>query len=708
MDVDLDSVIDSIFNSNAETPQLLLKSWLDQFYASSKTRGISSSQLIKMIMFVCNSPTLAMTTRLYITEKCLFPNEYITKEVIDVVIRQLGTATAISDSKFQVPEKIQVSLCKWFVHVFFLVSGIDGSTDLSRNGSIWLHLWQFDFLQHWITYIILWSTTSPKDVKRWKVILLGRVGSKPNYQDSQACATLILKRFESITGKSELLGRTITNLRCNRRRLKSLQDFKYDEEFIARLRIILLNHPLSNFSDDVLDELLASSLEQLKCNDVTSSVQNLPFMQEEGSPLLPTLSLAKLASQWDTIVEPLNVEPFLGGTKKAPCHFYLLSLSGQHRFWSIARKWVNMKLGLVFRKAEKKNHNKNDLFIIREVIRACEIYDSLFLFTLNEFFNADCLTANPSGFLLLFTQLFSLPVSKLDHQVFSKNAMLVMAASFLDQSLNRLVFPSVVIATLRVTRNQLNNESDDWVAPTFELIRSAHEMLVSTFSNAIESRLTVIALMNSLKNLLTLPQMCSRKVDLKSIIAPPEIIRRQLISDDPLLLDACCHYLTCTRNFLLDKSLTNTYVKFQNDYILDLTNYLWRNKIVESKKFLGVPSEFLRAVIDNLYLPGATAKTRNIFSITGVPALSYASVASLRRLETAQDVSVRLLGPLTEENLKAYMKSAQSDKWMKNVSGLKELKIEILRFFNDVGPYNHVATFLFTYLKSLSQYSSVM
>ncbi|QLL33244.1 hypothetical protein HG536_0E01550 [Torulaspora globosa] len=702
MDSDLDFVIDSIVRSNTETPQLLLKSWLDQFYSISATRGLSSPQLIKMIIFICNSPTLAMTTRLYIAERCLLPNDFISQELIDVVISQLGTATAISDSRSQVPEKIQVSLCRWLVHVFFLVTARDETNALQPSGSIWLHLWQFDYLQHWLTYIVLWTTTSPKDIKRWKVILLGRVGSKPNYRDSQACSTLLLRRFESVGGKSELITRTIADLRCNQRRLKSLQSFQYDKEFITKLRSILLNSSYSNFTDDILNELMTSSLDQLKCLAINegSRISSLDT-SAEGVPLLNTQSLSKLASQWDCIVEPLNAERFLGNVRTSPCHFYLLSLTDEHKFWTIACKWLTIQLGMFFK-------NPGDMTGVQNIIKICQIYGSLTSFIIREFFSAEYLNANPEGFLLLFDGLFSLPVSfSINQHTFARDAMQVVAISFLNKKMKQTIFPSIANAIVMFLRHSRFGDGKDWAASFSDLIQSIHELLVSTLTNIIENRLTTITLVSTLKSILAL-QHHSGKYKLKYVIAPPNIIRRQFISDDPLLLDACCYYLVRTKDFLLDENPSNRYVQFQNNYILDLTNYLWRNKMVETKSFAGIPSEFLRAVIDNLYLSDVAMKAKAPFSITGVPALSYAFIAKLRDLQPVHDARIRYFGPLSDESFRALKRSEKFARWLEGVLSLKELKIEVLKAFDETGPYNNVAAFLFTYLKSLSQYSRVI
>lgn len=704
METDLDSVIDSIVKSNAETPQLLLKSWLDQFYSSSMTWGLSSSQLIKIIIFICNSPTLAMTTRLYIAEKCLLPNDSISQELINVVISQLGTATAISDSRLQVPEKIQISLCKWLVHVFFLVS-TDDTNALQPSNSIWLHLWQFDFLQHWLTYVVLWTTTSPKDIKRWKVVLLGRVGSKPNYRDSQACSTLLLRKFESVGGKSDLITRTIADLRCNQRRLKSLQSFRYDKEFITKLRSILLKNSSSKFTEDIVDELMASSLDQLKCL-MTNEGSSIPYLDSsaEEVPLLDTQSLSRIASQWDRIAEPLNAERFLGNVRTSPCHLYLLSLTEEHKFWNIACKWLTIQLGIFF----KKDNNPGDKARVQNITKVCQIYGLLKSFIIREFFTTECLNANPEGFLLLFDGLLSLPSScSIDQEKFARDAMQVLAISFLNKKMKKTIFPSIANAIVMFLRHSRSGESKDWAGSILDLIQNIHELLVSNLTNTIENRLTAITLVSTLKTILAL-QHQRGKYNLKYVIAPPNIIRRQFISDDPLLLDACCYYLVHTKDFLVDKEPSNRYVQFQNSYILDLTNYLWRNKMVETKRFLGIPSEFLRAVIDNLYLPDVTTKARAPFSITGVPALSYAFIAKQRDLQSVHDTGISYLEPLTDESFRALKRSENFARWLQGVSSLKELKIEVLRAFDETGPYNDVAAFLFTYLKSLSQYNTVM
>lgn len=705
MDLRLDDIVDSIIASDAETPQLLLRTWLDDFYRKSTELGLSSAQLIKMINFACHSTTLSMTTRLYILENCLWPNDFLSRDVIKVVISQLGTATAISDFKIQTPKKLQVALCRWLVHVFFLVTPNDELPDSHLDSSIWLHLWQYDFLQHWLTYIVVWSTTSPKDVKRWKVTLVEKVGSKPIYQDSRACATLILHKLESIIGSSNVISRAIDRLNCNGRRLNTLQSLEYDENHIARLRTLLLSRTPSKFTDKILDELISSSLNQLRSSGEDNMGTN--YLRNPGlkdALLQNAHSLHKLAWQWDRVIVPKNVELLLHNTKRSPYHFYLLALPSEHEFWVIAYQWICMSL----RRAFSMEDMGGSIAIVKNVIAICLIQDSLIPLIAKDFFSVRYLKANRNIFVHIFSVILPLQMTFEGNLTsFERSFQEILAYSFLNDRSYRTIFPPVVKAVVLLMQNWLKSDTASLTHLALKLLQVIQELLLSNFDNVDENRLKNIELINLLNIVSdTRPSSVVEK-DLKYLIVPRGHLHRLLIADDPLLLNACCNYLINTKQYLLGKEPANKYVQRQNDYILDLTNYLWRNKLLDSKRFLNIPSVFLRVVIDNTYLPIVDIKAKTLSSISGIPSMSYASLAKLRELERASHAQLHYLELINDEGFKRFKRNqSHSESWLYNdPSSLHDLKLEILKAFRSTGPYGEVAGFLFTYLKSLSEYN---
>lgn len=706
MNSELDSVVNLIISADANTPQLLLKSWLDEFYAKSADFGLSSPHLIRIINFVCHSSTLSMTTRLYIVDNCLLPHGFLSRDVLHVVMNQLGTATAISEFKIQTPKKIQVALCKWLVHVYFLLMPEDQSPSSHLESSVWIHLWQYDFLQHWLTYILVWSTTSPEEVKRWKVTILERVGSKPNYEDSRTCATLVLLRFENIVGSSRMISSVIKRLKCNARKLSTLQNFEYDGKYLRSLRSLLLRRSPSVFTEKILDELVFSSLNQIRLMKHSKShFRYLLNLTNEGKGLQNIESLHELAWSWNTITVPKNVEIFLCNPRHYSHHFYLKTLSREDDFWISAYQWICLSLNRAFNIEEVDSDGA--FSIVTNVIKICQIHDLLVPEIITDFLSLKYLKASPRIFSSLFVAVLPLQVNS-DEALASLESKVqeLLAYSFLWGQDSKTSFPTVVRAMILMIKRWLNSESRLLTHIALKILQDTQELLMSTIGNAVENRFTSIELIASLEVMPTAHLTLCGEKDLKYLISPPRTIHRILIADDPLLLNACCHYLISTKRYLVGKEPTNKYVQRQNDYILDLTNYLWRNKLLDSKRFLSIPSRFIRAVIDNAYLPSVDLKAKTLFSITGIPALSYASVAKLWELERASRSQLHYSGLINEEGFKEFKKIKPSSQiWIyHNPSNLHDLKVELLKAFSSEGPYRDVSNFLFTYLKSLSKY----
>lgn len=708
MGPNLDATLDSIIGSNAETPQLLLRTWLDDLYLKSPELGLSSHQLVKMINFISHCTTLSMTTRLYIVDNCLWPNEYLSRDVINAVINQLGTATAIADFKIQTDRKIQLALCRWLVHVHFLFDPSDDLRDYHSNSSIWLHLWQYDFLQHWLTYIVVWSTTSVQDVKRWKVILLERVGSKPNYQDSRACATLVLLRFQSIVGESNLIKTAIDRLKCNARRLNTLQALEYQEKDTARLRSLLLKKSPSKFTDKIFDELISSSLDLLKSSKNTNKKTSFLSDAKSGDELLYNAqSLHKIAWHWDKIIVPKNVEVFLTQTAQHSYHFYLLALPKEHTFWSIAYRWVYMTLQRAFRLEEAQGSDSNANVLVEDVIDTCRVHDSFISPLSKDFFTLKNLKRGPNVFLQIFTAVLPLQMSfEGSTSGFEANLLEILAFSFLDGKKSRLILPRVVKPIILMMGNLLRTDDPVMSHLALKILQDIQDLLLSRSDNLIESRFESIELITVLDLIPAVNPASSSDRDLPFLISPRRLVQRLILTDDPMLLNACCNYLIRIKKYLLNKEPTNRYVQRQNDYILDLTNYLWRNKVLDARRFLNIPTEFLRIVVDNTYLPNAQSKSKTLLNITGIPALSYASIVKLHELERANHAQVHyreLINNVGFKNFRGLHSHTQT--WLiNNVSNLHDLKVEILKAFLSTGPYEHVAGFLITYLKSLSGY----
>lgn len=710
MSSNLEVVIQSIITSDTETPKILLKSWLDQLYTKSSLFGLSSSQLIKLTGFICESPILSVATKKYIIDNCFLPNEYVSREVIKEIIRYLGTATAVSEFKLQTPLWIQAALCKWLVQVYFLIIPQCDDYDRNIDISIWIQLWQFDYLQHWVTYILVWSTTTARDIKRWRVVLLENVGSKSGYNDAQACATLILKRYEAILGKSDLISNAITRLNCNARRLQTLQDLEIDKGFSNKIRNILIHRSPYKFTSQMVDELILSNLKALQFSrDRSTKLRYHAEIPVGKISLLDIHSLDQLAWNWNKIKAANDIETFLSNPKAFHLLFYMLPLSENDPFCISIYEWISLNLNRCFDSVDIGSERKADVnSILLGIIRVCQLHKTLAAQVIKDFLTLDNLNANTGVFIYLSRSLFALASTKeLDTIDYKRNIMQILAFCHLNKKKRPVVFPRICNAVILMVNSWLKDDIADLIISGLEILHAIQTFLISDFSNPVENRHITIAIISLLQTLPNTPTRFHDDTHLSLLMLSPTIMYKLLIGDDPLLLDACCNYLVSTKKFFSDMQPANQYVQNQNLFIMDLTNYLWRNKILNSNRFFGIPTDFLRSLIHNLYFPNPEYRTKALFSITGIPALSYSCTAELRHLESIRQVRMHYSELINEEGFKKYYKNlSHKEYWLDEVNSLTELKVEILKTFSRPGPYSNIALFLFTYLKSLSHYNT--
>lgn len=695
--MEIDEVLQSIVSISIETPELLVRSWLDKLYFEAPRRGLSSLQLKSLINFICESDILSISTKFYIVENCLIPNDYIHFEVVEEVAKHLGTANALSAYRLQIPSNLQVALCKWLVHIFFLVIPVDGYP--STCGSFWIHLWQYNFLQKWLTYIIVWSTKSTKDIRPWKIQLLERIASKPAYTESRACATLILKRYESLLGPSKTIPSVISRINCNARRLRSLQELKLDNMFISKVRRVLMNN--LNFTDEMITELISSHMDQLNFQLQSKVLSRYNSEVPRGkASVLQINSLDQLSWNWKKLIISKDVEKIINNHIS---WFSLFQLGKNDPVWNILKDWTLIQLRKCF-----KNHTR-DFQIIKKIIRFCQVHSFLINGIFNEFLTYDYLRGDPIIFFYIYRNLISLSVSNPAYiKGLHKDVLQLLTFCYLDKGTktDENWTPQLCGNLLLLIDNWFEEDIKELIPLGLEFLHDFRILLTANLSYTIENRFITTALILTLKILPHNTRSNKEDLHLRWITFPFSLLNKLFIYDDPLLLDACCEYLVMIKDFLINKEGSNKYVQGQNIHIMDLTNYLWRNKILSSKKFLDVPSEFLRSVMDNLYLPNVKDRTKFLFSITGIPALSFVFKTKLSELESDLHCNIHFSGLINEEDFRKFIKEIEYSQknWIPNMKNTDDVRIAILKYTSNGGPFRHIPLFLFTFLKSLSHY----
>lgn len=692
--MELDKSLRSIVNADSETPELLLKSWLDRLYYEAPRQGLSSLQLTSLVRFICESQVLSISTKFYIVENCLIPNDYLNFQVVEEVVKHLGTANVLSAYKLQLPRNLQAALCKWLVHVFFMILPMDKSFKYS---SIWMYLWQYNFLQKWLTYIIVWTTSSVRDVRPWKINLLERIAGKPGYTDSQACATLILKRFGSLVGPSKSITSAISRINCNARKLRTLQELKLDGIFSGKLKRALTNN--LNFTEEMVDELIFSQLNQLNFESQSNIISKYNAKVPKGKvSILEVRSLNQLAWDWGILVASKDVEQLVNNPFS---WYFLFQLAKNDPVWKLLEDWIIIQLMKVF-----KNPTK-DFHIAKKIIKLCQIQPSFATKIFDEFLAYDYLCQNLILFLYLHRNLVPLVISEpTEVKRFHKTVLQLLTFCHLDKSsrIHENTVPQLCSTVLLVISSWFDEDIERLIPLGLKFVHDFRILLTANLDYGIENRSITTALILTLK---ILPNNGNQEdSQLKRIMFPIGLFNKLLIYDDPLLLDACCEYLITTKKFLTNKDGSSKYIQAQNLHIMDLTNYLWRNKVLTSKKFFDVPSEFVNGILNNLYLPHVKDRTKFPFSVAGIPALSFVFSVKLAELEKDSHSKTHFLHLINEEGFRKFTKEVENtrEQWIPSLRNADDLKIAILKYISNSGPFQHIPLFLFTFLKSLSHY----
>lgn len=730
MSLVLDDIILSLTNANERTPPQTLKTTLCLLYEKSKQYGLSSSQLQALVRLLCETSIIDTVTKVYIVENCFFPDDYLTKDLILEVINHLGTPTAFSRYRIQTPPALQSALCKWLVHVFFLVP-VSSERGHGISGSVWLHLWQFSFLQKWITYLIIWQATTSIDVKSWKLFIIKKCAMNPGYRDAPAAATLILQRYQCLVGASNQITTLIVTINCNRKTLKSHRNLQLNTHFLSILkRILSRTHP-GNFPAETVQNTIDMYLNEIHQLGIVSTrplrLQSLPgYSSSNGMvSLLDITSLEQLAQNWSRLHIPNDVDYIMTSSsngnlllnpraisRESLQHLYssiILIKSGRNKS-SSPYEWCIWQLKRCF--AHQIEYPRETM---ATVVSISSMENELSSQIIQAVFSLKYLKLDEFTLKIICSGILPLWKPKLisgTRELFVKFMAGVLLWSTGNGHGNDQIFPEICFYFLQMIKNWAFD--DKLMTLGLTLLHDIQSLLTldKIFNNSTSNRFSTMALITTLRILTQLSLQSNSDYAVQYLIVGPDIMNKIFTSDDPLLLSAACKYLVATKNKLMQYPPTNKYVQTQNQYIMDLTNYLYRNKVLSSKALFGIPIDFFKPILENVYIPTADFRNLKFFTITGVPALSYICTVILRELEATQNTRIKFTsGIVNEETFRDFTRTkhheiAQHD-WIKGINNIHDLRVEILKHLSDsANPYREISIFLFTYLKSLSKYNS--
>ncbi|SCU94382.1 LAME_0F07250g1_1 [Lachancea meyersii CBS 8951] len=636
--------------------------------------GISASNLNGIIDFLCENSQISTSTKGFLIKEALIPNGKVPRSTVYAILRCLGTRSQSTPDKLETSRVLQTELCKWLVHVY---TYMDDYTVFEETYSEWFQLWQLDFLQHWITYLLFWSTTRHL-VRPWRVRLLSSVGANSGYSNAKACATLVLEKFYSLVPDTRIYD-AISQLKCNNRRLKTLKRPLWDEVFISRWNSIvkrsygLSGPPLYSLFEKLSNQLSLSGVERKSHSSETDSGKMVP--------LNSVVTLGRLAEKLEYLMVPIDVEDVIK-TKDQSCLAFIATLEPSDKFWRRLSQWIQLKL--------KLNSISADTASCCQSISTALITATF----LNHEMSLNLSLLDDVNFK--FEELSTYKTSEMATNTCSN----LEAVRNNPQHYKESHFYHMCRHSL--FKNWLLNEEGTGGEEALSCIAFIVSCLSEDMRKSIPSRhlSTTFRLLMIVLDRFPLDRFSDSS--LGSCLLPTETVNAMMICSDPIILDAVSAYLVTSRRILGAFSNNDGLADPLNTNLKDLSNYLWSNNFKGDNHVFRIPKGFIRCMISALSTQYSDADVQQMFSVLNIPSLAFPCRVALRTLEEAFTSRVRFNMRLTKKTFTEF-KKANSASWLDDVTSFRELILAILRLLRQHEAYCNVAKFLYTYVRSISK-----
>lgn len=269
-----------------EVSEQQIKNCIEFLYESATTIGLGCEDIRKLIDCLCITDIIGAETKEFIITRCLVPNEYVDAKCITLIISKLGTPTFLHPYKTVPGRRLQVALVRWVCHIY---PWVKDKSIFKDTFSIWFEYWRLDYLQHWITYILLW-TFDDRHISKWRCKVLFNIGNNPGYKNSRAYSVYILDAFLALeTDLKDIISDFIQMLNSNEKSLQKIASFDYDRQFVLNTRQALSAKNL--LDDDQFEEILKNYGDRKA------------YMKPEQTNIL---SLEKLARNWNNFDGPYD------------------------------------------------------------------------------------------------------------------------------------------------------------------------------------------------------------------------------------------------------------------------------------------------------------------------------------------------------------------------------------------------------------------
>lgn len=655
-----------------------IKIHLDNIYDNISKYGIDSELLIKLIPFLSTTGLLSTSTKVYLIENCLIPNSLIPDVIIRIIIRYLGSSTFLNPYKFVVPKPIQISLVKWICHVY---AWFKNSSVFEKTYSIWFHLWKYDYLQDWITYILIWSTKSAH-ITPWRCYILRSIGDKVGYINGRAMSTLILFKFRTLSDM-KCIQTSIDFLHCNSRRLNSIKTVPLNEKFMNNWKTVLEVRNVMEMSE--FDQLITCQLSSIRGIFEYQPKPPSFIFPTKGVPINEVTTIEKFAQNIDQIYLISNPE-LLIHSKDDFTKLYMVLLDNTHYHARSIQSWTDIKM---------KNCDIDNILntINIGLILDFPIINMDFLFLICKSVPSIISTK------FIIHHFASINIEdKLEQKVF-----LFRLIKFVVEC-RTMIYPVVIGISMILFKNIHLKKFDDMLFS----IKMCSSILYYICYSFLDSEPTndqicsVFILLNALESL----EISSIDDDShSSIFILPDIINMVMSRQNALLTSIICESLVRVKDIVKGLSPENKHIKNLNKSILDIANYLWRYKALTEDETFGLPSKFWNNLGSNLYITDLYMEPKLLFNLLNGSSYNFICRRMVFIAELNEHCNVHYANAFTESAFKSWKKDLDKTDniWLKGVSNFENLKKLILDGLMKDGTYMGVTLFLYTYIKTLAK-----
>lgn len=701
----INTAIDNLINIDDPVSPAYLKLQLDVLYKQSVQIGLNNIQLQKIIEFLCITNLISNETKLYIIRNCLFPCEHIEKPVIATIVNNLGVPTIYSPYQLTLKHEIQEALCEWLVKVYFIIGD-----DVEIDNSVWIHLWQFSYLQKWLTYILIWSTRSINQIKNWKIQLIKKIALKSSYKDGKIFAVLILKKFQELVGYSQLISDAIVELNTPIRKVQSFEKLNLQTKLFRQTCEILITTSPDKFNNEDLIALVENLKNQLIIsNHFNETYTFISNKSGQTNTISEAISAKQLVQNWNSNkLKVGNLIAEFQDTNRTLNVFELVRILGASNITylnDILCDIMKLQVDFLFHSSDIR------LVEISKLVIRLRLFSNLVPRIGSILRESYLQRDNLGGNKMLFELVFGFnPILNHydfeDFEVVQKKVFQYTTAAISIENKNEKNYEILPLVVTRLFFDIFNRIESNKNPVDKDIMRLFSKLGNLTFNRITDNSLRFFDVAGATYYMTVLNRIFSSNSlyeHIPSIILEPGKLKCIVLQHDPILLNVLCGYLVLAKGSIATNMTKKESIKIHNQFLLDLTNYLWRNKISNSDSIFDIPTVYIESVVKNLYLPGISRKDKAVFSLTGIPATSIIFYSQLRKAEVDFECKVKYDCELTSAGFKKFISTSNNkENWIPKIKDYDDLKRYILKSMAGLDGFNEIALFLYTFIKSLT------